>query len=473
MVNDQTQNKDLVYGVNDPPNSKRDLVIYSLQWVVTMFYAVVWGYAIVGTEMGFNSTELSSYMSSIVLTIGLSTLLQVWLGHRMAMVSGPNVIPSLAIVAAITAGGKEYAQQAFLAQAIASVVIVALGLLGAVKYIKKIWSPLILGSMVLVVGLSISKQGLSLLTEFGFGWQFLTGAMLALAGLFIAIRAKGIWGTLPPLMVIVLGYTIFMIMGEFQWNLVLKPSMFVVPKFLPYGLAMPPFDLIAIMVVVNLMAALNLFGNLTGYAEVIGQKLEDKQVSRSFLFFGVVETFFAGLLGVPATVAYGENLGIVMLTRVAARTFILVASVIFIAFAFIGPVGGLMAAMPKPVAGAVLLGIASTVIGIGANIMSTSPKFERREQSLVGFSIFLSIGLFLLPQEAWKDTPRIITTIFSNPIISVIIFVMAFEQLFFRQKSKNLDNKNQLTQEPGDHHGESERRQRNTPGEESHANQIH
>jgi len=434
MTKDKTGNFELVYDVNDQPRSTRDWVIYSLQWVVTMVYAVVWGYAIVGLEMGFSSDELSSYMSSIVLTIGLSTLLQVWLGHRMAMVSGPNVIPSLAIVAAITAGGKEYAQQAFLAQAIASIVIIALALFGALKYIKKIWSPLILGSMVMLVGLSISKQGLTLLVAFGFGWQFFTAAALALIGTFIAIRAKGIWGTLPPLIVIVLGYAIFMVMGEFEWELIQDPGLFVLPKILPYGLAMPPFDLIAIMVVVNLMAALNMFGNLSGYAGIIKHKLEDKTVNRSFLFFGMIETCFAGLLGVPATVAYGENLGIVMLTRVAARGFIIAASVIFIVFAFIGPIGGLMAAMPKPVAGAVLLGIASTVIGIGANMMTTAPNFGRREQSLVGFSVFLSLGLFLLPQETWNDVPRIITTIFSNPIISVIIFVMLFEQIFFRQK---------------------------------------
>lgn len=434
VAKNNTENPALVYNADDQPRSARDWIIYSLQWVVTMVYAVVWGYAIVGIEMGFSSAELSGYMSSIVLTIGLSTLLQAWLGHRMAMVSGPNVIPSLAIVAAITAGGKEYAQQAFFAQSVAGIVVIILILFGAVKLINKVWSPLILGSMVILVGLSISKQGLALLVDLGFGWQFFTGLVLALAGTFVAIRAKGIWGTLPPLIVIVLGYAVFMTMNEFEWKLMQEPDPFVLPEILPYGLEMPPFDLIAIMIVVNLMAALNMFGNLTGYSGVTKHKLNDKTMNRSFLFFGTFETCLAGILGVPATVAYGENLGIVMLTRVAARSFIIVASVIFIIFAFIGPVGGLMAAMPKPVAGAVLLGIASTVVGIGANMMAAAPSFGRREQSLVGFSIFLSLGLFLLPPETWENVPRIITTIFSNPIISVIIFVMLFEQIIFRQK---------------------------------------
>lgn len=423
----------LVYGVNDSPRSTRDWMIYSLQWVVTMFYAVVWGYALVGIAMGFQASALASYMSAIVFTIGLSTLLQAWFGHRMAMVSGPNIIPSLAIMAAITAGGVEYAKHAFLAQAIAGVVILGLGLFGVVKYIRKIWSPLILGSMVLLVGLAISAQGLRLLTESGFGWSFAAGVILALAATYTAIRGKGLWGTLPPLIVIGVGYLTFMMFGAFDWKLVTEAPLFVLPSFFPNGTELPPWDLIAIMIVVNLMAVLNLFGNLDGYSKIVKEDLKDSRIDRSIAVLGGVETIIPGLLGVPATVAYGENLGIVMLTRVAARAFIIVAAFIFLVLAFVGPIGGLMAAMPGPVAGAVLLGIASTVIGIGANIMSTAPKFERREQTLVGFSVFLSLGLFLLPTETWKDVPKILTTIFSNPVISVILFVLFFEKIVFSQ----------------------------------------
>ena len=206
---------------------------------------------------------------------------------------------------------------------------------------------------------------------------------------------------------------------------------------------MPPWDLVFIMLIVNLMAAMNFFGNLHGYAEVTKEKVNESEERRSFLLFGVVETILPGVLGTPATVAYGENLGIVQLTRVAARAFVIVAAAIFIVLAFVGPFGALMAAMPKEVAGAVLLGIASTVIGIGANILNAAPAFEGREQTLVGFSIFLSLGLHLLPQETWQQTPRMVETVFSNPIISVIIFVLIFEKVLFPVSA----DKRQITQE--------------------------
>ena len=428
-------NTELVYKRDEQPRSAHDWLLYSFQWLVTMVYAVVWGYAIVGVGLNFEGARMTTYISSVVLTIGLSTLLQAWIGHRMAMVHGPNVIPSLAIVAAFTAGGEVYALQSFAAQAIAGVIIVALVLLGAVRYIRKVWSPLILGSMIIMIGLTVAQVGLGDMTQAGFGLGFLIALALALGGTVLAIRGRGVWATLPPVFVILLGYLIFLALGRVDLTLVRQAPLLSIPALFPYGRTMPTWDLVFIMLIVNLMSAMNFYGNLHGYAGVIKEKVTDSEERRSFLLFGVVETILPGILGTPATVAYGENLGIVQLTRVAARSFVIVAAAIFVVLAFFGPFGALMAVMPKEVAGAVLLGIASTVIGIGASILSTAPSFGGREQTLVGFSIFLSLGLHLLPHETWQQTPRIIETIFSNPVISVIIFVLVFEKLIFPVRS--------------------------------------
>ena len=98
-----------------------------------------------------------------------------------------------------------------------------------------------------------------------------------------------------------------------------------------------------------------------------------------------------------------------------------------------------MAAMPDPIAGAILLGIASTVIGQGADIWNQE-KFERREIMITGFSVFLSYGLSILPDSFWEQVPRLLATVFSNPIITVIIVVITLEQLFFRLEDRNQDS---------------------------------
>src|SRR5262250_493369 len=273
----------LVYGRNEQPRSPHDWLLYSFQWLVTMVYAVVWGYAIVGVGLNFQGARMTTYISAVVLTIGISTLLQAWLGHRMAMVHGPNVIPSLAIVAAYTAGGENYALQSFTAQALSGVIIAVLVLLGAVRYIQKVWSPLVLGSMIILIGLTVAQVGLGDMTQAGFGLGFFIALALALGGSMLAIRGRGVWATLPPVFVIVVGYIVFLALGRVDLSLVRQAPLLSIPRFSPYGRIMPTWDLLLIMLIVNLMAAMNFYGNLHGYAEVVKETVDASEERRSFL----------------------------------------------------------------------------------------------------------------------------------------------------------------------------------------------
>ncbi|MBD3205660.1 hypothetical protein GF319_04845 [Candidatus Bathyarchaeota archaeon] len=424
---------DLVYDLDENPRSIRDIVIYSLQWIVTMFYGVVWGYAIVGVGLGFKGEILASYMSTVVLMIGSSTLIQSYLGHRFSMVSGPNDITSLAILYAFSVGGESFAFQAFTAQAIAGLLLAVFSYIGIVKYLSRIWSDLVSGSMVLMVGLAIAGQGAKLLISQGPGWPLIFSVILALFAGMISLKGKGLISTLPSLIIISLGYAVFIALGHFNWSLINEVPTFTIPNILPYGLEFPSLGLIVTMIIVNLMSILNVYGNLKGYsAAVLDREVDPKDVKSSFIVFSIIETALAGFLGVPGLVAYSESIGVITMTRVASRSFLIISSAIFILLGFLGPLGGFMAAMPEPVAGAILLGIASTVIGSGADIWARS-KFARREIFIVGFSIFLSLGLSLQPDTFWDNIPRLVATVFSNPSITVIFSVIALEQIFFRK----------------------------------------
>lgn len=431
---------ELVYGPNDKPRSMKDTIIYTIQWIFIMFYPVIWGYVIVGLGLGFSGSELANYMTRVVFMIGVCTLIQVLSGHKFAMVSGPNVIPSLAIVAAYTVGGKEYALQSFNAYIIAGIIVAILGACGVISLIGKVWTPLVSGCMVLMVGLTTSSVGISNIASFGPSLPFYFAILLALICGFVSIKGKGMLSTVPVLIAIVLGYVGFMVMGKFDWDLVTSMPLFTAPKLFPFGLSFPPVDLIVTMVIVNIFAAINLYGNIQGYSGIIGAKTTVKDEKRYFTIFGLVEGMLTGIFGVPSHVAYGENLGMILLTRVASKTFTIIASVVFIVLSFLGPVGGLMAAMPQPVAGAVLLGVASTLIGIGVSNWF-SKSFQTREIFICGFSVFLAFGLTALPQSFYDMLPRIVGTIMNNAVIMVIIICIIMEQIVFRTANTKIEEK--------------------------------
>ncbi|HEX7124276.1 MAG TPA: solute carrier family 23 protein [Thermodesulfobacteriota bacterium] len=429
----------LVYRVDDAPRSVAHWFIYTGQWVVTMVYAAVWGYAVVGRGLALEGADLVNYMVRIVFLTGICTLAQASVGHRFAMVSGPNIIPSLAILVAASSGGRDYALQSFTAQAVAGVVVLALALTGALRLIERVFSPLVLGAMITTVGLAVAGTGLEQMTTDGFGWPFWAALGLALGAVLLSIRGTGVPATLPTLLVIAGGYVVFGLAGALDTDLIALAPTVTWPRPFAFGLAMPPWDLTVTMLVVALMSALNLYGNVQGYAAVVGETVDADRRARAFTVFGAMENVLAGIFAVPAYVPYGENIGIVMLTRVAARLFIVAAAIVFAALAFIGPVAGLMAAMPLPVSGAVLLGIASTVIGLGAQTWLKAPRFESREIAIVGFAVFLALGLSLLPEERWEAAPRLVATVFSNPVVSVILFVVCLERILLPPRGGQRD----------------------------------
>lgn len=433
----QPESLNLIYGPEDKPKNWKDGILYSLQWVMIMVYPVIWGYAIVGKGLNLDDAVLAEYMGRIVLMIGLSTLIQTLAGHKLSMISGPNIIPSLAIVAAYEVGGETYALASFNAFIIAGVIVAILGVTGVLNTIGRVWTPLTQGSMVLMVGLATSFSGMELLAVYGVGWAYYVGIFLALVCGFLSIKGKGILATIPVLIVIVLGYIIFMVQGTFNWELVETMPTILIPKLFPFGMTMPPLDLILTMIIVHFFSAINVYGNVQGYVGLLNSNISPKREKKLFSIFGLIEGSLAGMLGVPAYSPYGENLGFLLLTKIASRYFIVVSSIIVIFLSFFGKIAGLMAAIPEPVAGAVLLGVASTLIGIGIDSSTKSIKFETREIFIVGFSIFFALGSSRLPAEFFQGFPRIVGTIMSNPVILVIILVILLEQIIFKERKIN------------------------------------
>ena len=442
-MHSDSQNKtglDLHYELDDKPRSLRDAVIYSLQWMLIMMYPVVWGYVIVGLGLDFTPQELADYMGRVVLMIGVSTLAQAACGHRFPMATGPNIIPSTAIVAAYLAGGKTYAFLALNAGVIAGVFVAILGAFGVINLISRVWTPLVMGSMTMMVGLITSTLGMGLIAGEAHSAGLYIGVVLALLCGWLSIKGRGLLATIPVLTAIVLGYAVFIGLGRFDWALVNSMPLWSWPRFFPYGMELPPLELIFMMLAAHIISAIKEFGCVNGYANLVGRPLSPRRTRRLFTVFGLVDTSLASALGVPATVSYGENMGILLLTKVAARVFIILAGIGFIILSLCGKMGGMMAAMPGPVAGAVLLGVAATLIGLGAETWLRGPRFKTREIFIVGFSIFFAYGLAHVQESFYATLPRLPAMICKNPLITVIICGIALEQIIFRQsRNKTAD----------------------------------
>ena len=425
----------LAYRLNDKPRSLLDAVVYSLQWMMIMIYPVVWGYAIVGVGLGFTGADFSGYMGRVVLIIGVTTLVQATCGHRFAMATGPNIIPSTAIMVAFGLGGRELAYEAMNAYIFAGIFIAIFGAMGLVSLIGRVWTPLVQGCMTMMVGLYTSGLAMNMILGQEYSWWLYAGLAQALICGWLSIKGKGFLATIPVLVSVVFGYTVFIAAGDFDWKLVHEMPFFAVPQIMPYGWEMPSFSMIAAMCIVNIFAAVKNYGMISGYSTLVDKKMTLNDERRTFTIFGLVDGAVASLFGTPSTVSYGENMGILLLTRVAARIFIILAAIGFIIMSFFGKMGGMMAAMPPPVAGAVLLGVASTLIGIGAGIWHSEGKtLGTREIFITGFSVFFALGIYHASDSFFASIPTLASMTLGNPIVSVTICAILMEQVVMRKK---------------------------------------
>jgi xanthine/uracil permease len=82
----------------------------------------------------------------------------------------------------------------------------------------------------------------------------------------------------------------------------------------------------------------------------------------------------------------------------------------------------------------VLLGVASTLIGIGANIWHQNKQYETREIFITGFAVFFAYGIANLPGIFFDALPDIASMLLKNAVITVIIAVIMLEQMVFRAR---------------------------------------
>src|SRR5699024_1800798 len=185
--------------------------------------------------------------------------------------------------------------------------------LGIIGKISLVWTPLVTGSMLMMIGLTTSFTGMQMIATHGASWLYLVGISLALLCGWLSIKGKGLLSTIPVMLIIILGYIVFIVSGNFDWELVKIMPTFSIPQVFPYGLKLPPLDLILVMVIVNLFSAINMYGNLQGYTGLLDVKLTQDRERKAMTVFGLIEGALTGAFGVPSTVAMGENMGFLML----------------------------------------------------------------------------------------------------------------------------------------------------------------
>ncbi len=293
-----------------------------------------------------------------------------------------------------------------------------------VGWLDKLLPPVVIGSVVIVIGLALAGVAVDMasmkdVTQDMPGttaeWQAVQGDIksvdadngtvtlhvyslenfgVALATLAIAIIAsiffRGFLNIIPILIGIIGGYLVAVAFGMVDFTPVKEAKWFSVPAFVT-----PVFDLKAalVMIPVTLVVLAEHIGHLVVTSNIMGRDLaKDPGLHRSLMGDGVA-TSMAALIGGPPTTTYGENIGVMAITRIFSVWVIGGAAVLAMSFAFIGKLSALIRTIPVPVMGGVSILLFGIIASAGLRMLIDNKVDFSNRRNLVIASVVLVIGI--------------------------------------------------------------------------------
>jgi uracil permease len=273
------------------------------------------------------------------------------------------------------------------------VVALAIARFGT-AWIDRILPPVVIGSVVMVIGLGLARVAVDMATKGASGRYHGSYFLVALAALGIAIVAaaffRGFLGVIPVLIGIAGGYAVALAAGQVDLSGVATASAFAVPSFV-----LPRFQLGAIvaLVPISLVVITEHVGHLIVTNRVVGRDfVKDPGLHRSLAGDGVA-TAVAGLVGGPPNTTYGENIGVMAITRVFSVWVIGLAAILAVAMSFLPKVGALIRSIPVQVMGGICILLFGIIASAGIRMLVEAGIDFSRKRNLIIASVVLVIGI--------------------------------------------------------------------------------
>jgi uracil permease len=259
----------------------------------------------------------------------------------------------------------------------------------------------IVGPMIIVIGLSLAPVAINQImylngdTGLGkAGWQYYVVAFVTfLTIVIVAVKAKGFAKIIPFLFGIAAGYIASLAVGIVDYSLFKDITVFSVPNFQFIGTYKPDFSSLAIFAPLAFVTIMEHIGDHQVLGSIMDRDfLEEPGLSRTLAGDGVA-TLVAGAMGAPANTSYGENTGVVAMTKVGSVWVTGLAAIIAILLAFISPINVFIHSIPTPVLGGMSLVLFGMIAANGLKVIVEDKVDLNNIRNIIIISIMLVVGL--------------------------------------------------------------------------------
>ena len=256
-----------------------------------------------------------------------------------------------------------------------------------VKFIKKLFPPIVIGPVIILIGLSLAGTGVDMASK---NW------ILALVSLFVAIICSG-WGKgmiklIPVVFGALAGYIVAVIFyrSSMDFSGVANAPWFQLPHFSKMSLS---WQAIVFMAPVAIAPIIEHVGDVYAISEIAGKDfVKDPGLHRTMLGDGLACTLAAFLGGAPVT-TYSEVTGAVSLTKVTDPACMRIAALSAILISLVGKVGAAIQTIPTAVLGGIMLLLFGSIASVGISNLVKAQIDMNKTRNLIIASLILTIGI--------------------------------------------------------------------------------
>lgn len=377
-------------GIQEVPRFDKWLA-FSIQHLFAMFGATILVPYLVGISPAV--ALVSSGLGTLAYLLVTRGQIPAYLGSSFAFIAP--------MIAAISIGGVEgMLIGSFFAGIVYGFVALFIKTSG-VRWLMNILPPIVVGPVIMVIGLGLAPVAVDMAMNIpGTGVYDGTLFSIALITLFITILAsiffKGFFGLIPILIGIVGGYVVAYFLGVVDLTPVREAAWIAVPDFVvPFVTHTPALSwtIIWIMVPVAVVTLSEHIGDQMVLSKVVGKNFVEKPGLHRSIFGDGIATIISSMLGGPPNTTYGENIGVVALTRVFSVFVIGGAAVLAILFGFIGKIAALIETIPTAVMGGVSILLFGIIASSGLRMLIDNKINIGEKRNLIISSVILVIGI--------------------------------------------------------------------------------
>ena len=355
----------------------------------------------------FGSTVLVPFLlhvdpATALIMNGIGTLLYLFVTQGKIPAYLGSSFAFIAPVSSVLAAGLgfEAAKGAFIVFGLSFVILSLIVKYVGIKWIDLLVPPAAMGAIVAVIGLELAPVAMSMAGFMGDQWQSLNmtheqaiilASVSLLVTLFGSVIFRGFLAVIPVLLGIIAGYVVGLCMGVVDLASIQNAPWIAAPEF--YGL--PVFDMNAILMIMPALFVVfaEHVGHLVVTSNIVGKDLMAEPGLKKSLLGDGLANIISGIFGATPNTTYGENIGVLAITRVFSVWVIGGAALLAIIISFIGKVSAVIHAIPVPVMGGVSILLFGIIAASGLRMLVERKVDYTKPANLMLTAIVLIVGL--------------------------------------------------------------------------------